>query len=59
VLEAQYGRITQFEMTQQQQDLINDQLAFVGAQIAYLNTMTLLYQDMGTLLSHWNIQLRY
>lgn len=54
-----YGQATQFEVTQDQNTLLNDQISLIGSKIAYLNAIEQLYSELGITLQKWKIRLRY
>ncbi len=53
----QAGRTTNFAIVTFQNDLVSARLNEIGAQIAYLNAITLLEQTLGTTLATWGIQI--
>lgn len=53
----QVGRTTNFAIVTFQNDLITARLNEVGAQIAYLNSLTSLEQTLGTTLNVWGIRI--
>ncbi|MBL9199862.1 MAG: TolC family protein [Opitutaceae bacterium] len=54
----QAGRTTNFAIITFQNDLVNARLNEIGAQIAYLNALTLLEQTLGTTLAAWGIRIQ-
>ncbi|MBL9215565.1 MAG: TolC family protein [Opitutaceae bacterium] len=52
----QVGRTTNFAVVTFQNDLISARLNEIAAQIAYLNSLTLLEQTLGTTLGVWGIR---
>ena len=53
------GLISAFEVTQNQTTLNASKQQAVSSKIAYLNSLTQLYQDMGVTLDKWNIIVKY
>ena len=53
----QAGRTTNFAIITFQNDLVNARLNEIGAQISYLNALTLLEQTLGTTLAAWGIRI--
>ncbi|MBL9188601.1 MAG: TolC family protein [Opitutaceae bacterium] len=53
----QAGRTTNFAIITFQNDLVSARLNEIGAQISYLNALTLLEQTLGTTLSAWGIRI--
>ena len=58
-LKLNYGRSTVFEVTQDQDLLLQQETSLVGTEINYLNDITGLQTIWGNTLDIWNIQLRY
>ena len=58
-IKYQYGKITTFELIQQQNDLLSARVSLVSDEIAYLNGVTNLNQTLGITLQKWDIQLSY
>lgn len=58
-LKLRYGRSSVFEVTQDQNQLLSQQTALIGTEIAYLNSVTALHKIWGDVLDVWSIQLRY
>lgn len=58
-LRLNYGRSTVFEVTQDQDLLLQQETALVGTEITYLNDITGLQTIWGNTLNIWDIQLRY
>lgn len=54
----QAGRTTNFAIITFQNDLLSARLNEIGAQIAYLNALTLLEQALGTTLAAWGIRIQ-
>jgi outer membrane protein len=54
----QVGRTTNFAIVTFQNDLITSRLNEIGAQIAYLNSLTTLEQTLGTTLDVWGIRIQ-
>jgi len=59
IKKKQYGLATEFEEISQRDTYVSDQQAVTTAQIAYLNRLTDLRQQMGTTLEYWGIRLNY
>ncbi len=55
----QYGLTTVFEVTTKQQELAEALNRLVTDQITYINSMTVLYANMGILLGEWGIKINY
>ena len=53
----QAGRTTNFAIITFQNDLVSARLNEIGAQISYLNALTLLEQVLGTTLAAWGIRI--
>lgn len=53
----QAGRTTNFAIITFQNDLVSARLNEIGAQIAYLNALTVLEQVLGTTLAAWGIRI--
>lgn len=53
----QAGRTTNFAIITFQNDVVNARLNEIGAQISYLNALTLLEQTLGTTLAAWGIRI--
>jgi len=58
-LKQQYGRATAFELSQQQDNLVQAQISLITAQIGLLNDITTYNQIMAKTLDVWDIKLRY
>lgn len=58
-LKLNYGRATVFEVTRDQDSLLQQETSLVATEIAYLNDITALENTWGTTLDVWNIQLGY
>ena len=54
-----YGLVSTFQVTDQQSQLNSARQNLISAKISYLNSVTRLYVDMGTLLTEWNIEVIY
>lgn len=54
-----YGKVTPFEVSTLQTNLINQQLAYINTISTYYTTLATLDQVVGTTLCRWNILLRY
>ena len=55
----QHGLSSVFEVTTKQQELAQALNRLVADKITYLNSMTVLYANMGILLDEWNISINY
>jgi outer membrane protein len=53
----QAGRTTNFAIISFQSDVVNARLNEIGAQITYLNALTVLEQTLGTTLAAWGIRI--
>lgn len=58
-LKLSYGRSTVFEVTQDQDQLLEQETSLVSTEITYLNDITTLHNIWGDTLDIWSIQLRY
>ncbi len=58
-LKLKYGKATVFEVTQLQDQLLQQQTSLIGNKIQLLNSITDLDQTLGTALEKWGIKLRY
>ncbi len=58
-IKFKYGKSTAFEVTQIQDQLLQQETSLVGSKIQYLNNVTDLYQTLGITLDKWDVQLRY
>ncbi len=54
-----YGKVSLFEVTTLQTNLVSAQIAYIGSEINFLNLVTTYQQTLGTTLDVWNIQLKY
>ena len=58
-LKLKYGKSTAFEVSQIQDELLQNQTSLVSAEIALLNAITNFNQLLGVTLTKWHINLRY
>ncbi len=58
-IKLRYGKTTVFEVTQLQDQLLQQQTNLVGNKIQLLNSITTLNQTLGLTLDKWGITLRY
>lgn len=54
-----YGKVSLFEVTTLQTNLISAQIAYINSEINFLNLVTVYQQNLGITLDVWNIQLKY
>lgn len=54
-----YGKVSLFEVTTLQTNLVSAQISYIGSEINFLNLVTTYQQTLGTTLDVWNIQLKY
>ena len=55
----QAGIASALDVSNTQNQLIQAQIGFISAKIAYLNQLSTLQRILGTTLQHWHIKLRY
>lgn len=58
-IKFRFGKVTMFEVIQDQNQLLSSRTALVTQKIQYLNLITTFYQTLGITLDKWHIQLRY
>lgn len=58
-IKLKYGKITMFEVIQDQVNLLQARTDLVSQKIQYLNSVTTFYQNLGITLDVWDIKLRY
>lgn len=58
-VKLKYGLVNTFEVTTKQKDLDQARIQYIQQKINYLDAITQLYSDMGTILDKWNIKVRY
>ena len=58
-LKLKYGMSSVFEVNTLQTQLLTQQQQLISTEIAYLNSITSLYQFLGLTLHEWHIKLRY
>lgn len=58
-IKLKYGKITIFEVIQNQNQLLSSETSLISDKISYLNQITTFYQTLGLTLNRWDIKLRY
>lgn len=58
-IQQRYGKITMFEVIQDQNNLLSQRTELVSGQISFLNSITNLNSFLGVTLNVWNVKLRY
>ena len=58
-IKQQYGQTTALNVNIVQDNLLQQEINFVGDQIGYLNTVTSFQNLLGVTLKEWNIEMRY
>src|SRR3990167_3901067 len=58
-IQLKYGKVSMFEVNGLVNDLLTGETGLISEQVGYLNSITTLYQTLGTTLEKWHIKLRY